>query len=69
MSYAKTVALLKRFAAAAGPYAFIELVLPGGTLIAGALWILQRKICGNQEPAAKDERNAGIWRTVARCGG
>jgi hypothetical protein len=43
---------------AIGPYAAIELLLPGGSLMALGLWLLQRK-------ARKDDRARGGLRSSA----
>jgi hypothetical protein len=42
-----------------GPYLLIELLLPGGTVIALTLWLIRRARAGSA-PAACDEADAGV---------
>jgi hypothetical protein len=52
------VNLLLRLMAQAGPYLAIELVLPGGSVIALLTWLYRRKRKGANAPRARDVRLA-----------
>jgi len=48
----------KRFARSVGPYLLLELLLPGGTVAAAALWFLRRKGCRRKWPSARTSGTA-----------
>ena len=68
-----TVTRVQHWMRALGPYVAIELLLPGGTLIALALWTYRRLRAGRISPVASAtavvpaQRRASL-RCVAPCG-
>jgi len=53
LSWGKKAEPFKRFARSVGPYLLLELLLPGGTLAAAALWFFRREGCPRKCPSAQ----------------
>ena len=50
--------LARRLALKAGPYLFVEILLPGGTLLAFLLWLYRRRAAGRGIPEMTPARTS-----------
>jgi len=61
---AQRVKVLLGFIKQLAPYAAIELILPGGTLLALLLWFYHRRKAAARSEAASGPLTAGLFRTL-----
>lgn len=50
-----------------GPYVAIELLLPGGSIIALALWVYRRRLAARATASARADAAPASTRTTLRC--